>query len=135
MMSTTKNTSSSLNPKTETTEVVLVSREGLLGKPKKRRHSEATVEGFGTFRIQNLTAAEQNTLNRKNFNSKGVQLPNEILKANARLIIACIVDEDGDRVFVDADIKELLDLDAAILDEVIGEVADHCGLNDDAAKN
>lgn len=120
---------------TKKTKSSLVTAEALFGKPAKRRFVFKEVDGFGEFRIQNLNAGEQNKLNRASYSKNGDVLPNQLLKSNARLVVACVVDDEGSPVFADSDIDSLLNLDAAVFIEVVDLCSAHCGFSEEAVKN
>ncbi len=111
-----------------------VSRDSLFGKPLERRFADSEVAGFGKFRIRSITAGEQNKLNRKNYSNRGTVLPDKLLQANARFLVACVVDADGNQIFSEQDVPQILELDAKIIENVIAKCSEHCGFDDEAAE-
>ena len=120
---------------TKKTKSKYVTADSLFGTPFKRRFAECEVEGFGKFRVQNVSAGEQNKLNRANYSKAGQVLTGQMLKVNARMLVACIVDEEGSPVFTELDVDNLLNLDAAIFDKVVNCCSEHCGFNEEEVKN
>lgn len=113
-------------------------RESLLGSPPTRRYADVETSR-GTFRIRSLTALEANTVQAKVLAEDDVERKvSEIVATNCRLIAQCVCDEQGHRVFGDLDVKSLLELDAAFINDLAAKCQKHAGItpdDEDAEKN
>lgn len=98
----------------------LATREELFGKPAERRFTEVTVQGK-TFRLRSLTAGELNPWAAKSQDEKGAAT------AGPRLIVLMAVNENGQTIFGDADVKLWLDQDAAFVAELARHCQEHSG--------
>lgn len=86
----------------------------------KRRYSDVQIDGFGKIRIQSLSEREASQLRQKmNGDDK------------ATLICACVVDEEGNRLFRDTDSEKLSDIDASVIDLMFQSCADHINASPD----
>ena len=112
-----------------------VKRDELFANPPGRRFADETVEGFGKVRIRSLTAREKTKYDSAAINSKGGINTKSLLTANARLIVACVVDGEGNPVFSEADIDKLQDMDAGVIEELASRCGKHCGITEDTEKN
>ena len=112
-----------------------VSRDKLFANLVKRRFKDVDIAGFGKARIRSLTAREKTRYDSEAINNKGGINTKALLTANARLIVACVVDHEGNQVFTDADIEALLDRDASVIEEVASECGKHCGVIEESEKN
>lgn len=101
-----------------------------------RRYTQYECEPFGVIRIQSLTELERMQIEFSKLDSDG-NLSRELAgRVTARLIVAAVVDENNDRVFSDADVDELANLDAAIAEPLRDAIQAHAlAARGDAKKN
>ena len=109
----------------------LAGRNTLLG-PVKRRYHEADIENYGRIRCQSLTHFEAKALScygRDGFDSG---------KFEDRKVITislCLVDQDGKRLFSDADVDSISEQDAALVDAIYEVCESHINGDMVTAKN
>jgi len=113
------------------------SREFLLGgyAPSFR---EVELPDGGKVRIRNLPAGERDkyVLASRNLKTGGQEIKG-LETATARLIVLCVVDSQGNRLFSRDDIAQLQEQDPSIQDAIYAAAAKFCGLieDEDEAKN
>ena len=106
----------------------LLDRNALLAKNKKRRYQELELPTGGMVRIQSLTEAEQsqyetdmlsggepkNVRGKRKDGDNRLQLSKKaLLVARLKLIVKCLVDAEGVRLFKDEEYTALEEMDAA----------------------
>jgi hypothetical protein len=105
----------------------------------KRRYKEVTLPASGlTVRIQSLAAGEQSRYETAAMGPDGKLNRNRMEDAESRLIVKCLVDEAGNRLFSDMQAGELAAWDGADAAFLYRECSKHCGINrqtDDLEKN
>lgn len=114
-----------------TNEVSLASAAEL-GKALKgkRRYKTVTLPVSGlTVRIQSLTAGERARYEAAPISPDGKLRTERIADAESRLLVKCIVDENGNRLFSDAQIGELAEWDGADSAYLYRECTQLCGVN------
>lgn len=99
-------------------------RATIFGRPRTRRFKDVEVDGM-KFRIRSLVAGESNQWAAKS------QTPKGLVTAGPRLIVLCVVNGDGQRIFGDTDVRELMDMDSAFIAKLAGECQAHAGIPDD----
>jgi hypothetical protein len=99
----------------------------------KRRFRDVTLWSGKKARIRSLTEAEYAEIDAKNIDHRkgGLSLPG-IRSSNARLVAACVCDAEGERIFLDSDVERLSAVDAALIEPLVREIREHCGLQRDA---
>ena len=86
----------------------------------KRRYRLAEIAGLPQpVRIQSLSEGERATIETKLSGS-------DLSKLRAALVVRCVVDEDGDRLFADEDVDQVLEMDSTIVSEISDAIQDHC---------
>ena len=111
-----------------TTSNGYVSRDKLFSKPVKRRYADAQIEGFGLVRMRSLTARDKSRFDAAALDSKGRVNTKSLLTANARLIVICLVDSEGNPIFSDNDVDKLLDMDSGVIEKLSEACGVHCGI-------
>ncbi len=105
----------------------------------KRRFKDVALPGGSTARIRSLTAGEWADIDAKNTDAKNGGLSVVGMKnSDRRLIIASVVDADGNQVFSDSDLPKLGDIDAGVTIPLVRAIKEHAGLRgdiEDAVKN
>jgi len=105
----------------------------------KRRFKDVALPGGETARIRSLTAGEWAEIDSKNVDTKRGGLSVSGMKnSDFRLIIASVVDAEGNQVFADSDLPKLGEIDAGVILPLVRAIKDHSGLRgdvEDAIKN
>jgi hypothetical protein len=110
----------------------LLSRDAILGAPDRKTEDVDVPEWGGTVRIRSLSGTERDAFEASmvQINASGgrqVKLEN----IRARLVALTAVDEEGERLFSDKDVKELGQKSAAALDRVWDASQRLSGLSDE----
>lgn len=110
--------------------MALTSRADLLA-PAKRRFKNLTLPVSGhTVRIRSLLEGEKESYEAELFTAKGDQLrKDKLTNARRRLVLICLVNDNGERLLSDADIDQLKALDGADMAYLQGECQAHCGFS------
>jgi len=112
------------NGKLATVAELLTSLKG------KRRYKTVTLPNSGLMvRIQSLMAGEQNRYETVLLSADGKLDKRRMEDAESRLIVKCIVDDAGNRLFSDAQAPEVAAWDGADAAFLYRECAAHCGIN------
>lgn len=83
-------------------------------------------EWGGSVRIRGLSAAE-----RDQFEAR-LGVSQDLTNMRARLVVSCLVDDDGNRIFKDSEASELGKKNAAVLTRLFDEVRNLSGMSDEA---
>lgn len=102
--------------------------EMLLRKP--RRIKPVDVPGWGRFRIRSLTELERSRFEATIRDKTGQVSSNKMIDLKCRLIVLCVVDENGDQMLNNADIEELRQQDSMLTNALVEEIQAHCGYSD-----
>lgn len=119
----------------------LATAEQLMAVAGRRRYHELKLPTSDLkVRIRSLTEHELSRYQSATIASSGTGLRRSKLEdASRRLIVLCLVDDDGNQILSDADVPRLADWDAADTSYLYDECAKHCGINrqdiEDLAKN
>lgn len=98
----------------------------------KRRYKPVPLWGGKTARIRSLTAAEYAEIDAKNIDfRKGGLSANGVRNSNLRLIIASVCDGNGEPIFLESDLDKLASIDVAMVEPLVKEIKEHCGLRQD----
>tara|TARA_R110000765_G_C18788282_1_gene592240 strand:+ start:160 stop:561 length:402 start_codon:yes stop_codon:yes gene_type:complete len=108
------------------------SADDLLALKGKRRFGVAAVpEHQISYRIKSLSERERNEYEARLINPKTGAVKVDRLKlAKVSLIVLCVVDSDGNRVFTDSQTRDLLEIDSAITNSLHEQINDHVGFSD-----
>ena|GEM_PF-1018872 len=82
-------------------------------------------------RLQSLTEGELSAYHRKTVSKRGGIQEARLEDATRRLLVLCLVDGAGNRLFSDGDTDKLRDFDAADTQHLYDECASHVGINRD----
>lgn len=98
----------------------------------KRRFRDVPLPGGMSARIRSLTAAEWADIDAKNTDTKRGGLSAKGLKeSDFRLIVASVVDPDGNQVFSESDIPKIGEIDAGVTIPLTRAIREHSGLRGD----
>lgn len=85
-------------------------------------------EWGGSVRMRGLTGSERDAYESSLFQQRGEKRILRTENARARLVAMCIVDEDGERMFSDAEAKDLGRKSGKVLDRLFDEARKLSGL-------
>jgi hypothetical protein len=103
----------------------------------KRRYRDVPIAGK-KYRIRSLTEGEWSELQLVTLGVKeGIDREEGIRTSDARLIVATVVDANGQLIFKDTDVARLAYCDAGITEPLVKEIRKHCGAAgvEDSLKN
>lgn len=105
--------------------------------PQKRNYADVAIEGFGKFRLRDLTAEEAAAYSADRITKQGEIRRGGLITANARIIVLCCVDAEGNLIFSRDDIPRLQELNAGKVAALAEACLQHSGLGEEeeAAKN
>jgi hypothetical protein len=115
------------------------SRNDLL-KLCQRRYAYVEVNDDLSVRIQSLSEKEKSDYETRliSKNGRGI-LKDRLADATRRLIVLCVVDEKGDRLFNENDLSVIAELDSFVSSRIYEACQEHCGFNktdiEDTVKN
>lgn len=97
-----------------------------------RRFKEVPLPGGKTARIQSITAGEWADIDARNVDmKKGGLSATGLRNSDLRLVVAAVVDADGQKVFSEADMPKLAALDAGVIVPLVKAIKEHSGLRQD----
>lgn len=99
--------------------------------PAKRRFATVSIEGLGNVRIRSLTELERSRLEASMRDKRGNLNTTKQVEIKCRVIVAAVVDEEGNQVFTNSDIAQLGQQDSKITNELVEAIQAHCGWSDD----
>lgn len=110
----------------------LATRDDFLAATK-RRYKEVPLWTGKIARVRSLTETEFQDIDIRNINFQkgGLSAPG-LRSSNARLIVATVCDANGEPIFGEADVPRLAAVDSALIEPLVREIRDHCGLRQDA---
>lgn len=110
---------------------VFLSRDAILGAKDLEVRIVAVPEWGGSVRVQGLTGAQRARINATTVAAKGqsVELRVDALTdLQLRMVGMALVDENGVRLFSDADVKDLGRKNAGVIERLYNIVAEMSGL-------
>lgn len=116
-------------------------KDALLAACDKRRHKTVEVGG-ATFRIRNLLAGEYAKVEAcitQAVAAKGAGKAAALAKGSALMLVLCLVDDDGNQIFSEADVDRLEQLDYGVASALFAACTEHSNIDttdlDALAKN
>lgn len=106
--------------------------EQLVNYAPKRRYKEEVecpVSGF-KLRIQSLMESELGKYDADTLTTKGAIRKSKLEDANRRLIVLCLVDDDGNRLLTDKQTHIFERWDSVDTKHLYKECAEHCGISE-----
>lgn len=92
-----------------------VTRDCLLNADTQRkRYTDAEIDGLGKVRIRSLDDREYMRLQSAVMKPDGTIDKVAAQTSNARWIVACVVDGEGNPIFTEGDVREIRERDAAL---------------------
>lgn len=107
----------------------LLSRDAILKKATLPTEDVSVPEWGGTVRVQALTGAQRDAYEASMVEQRGKERKINMRNVRAKLVALSVVDEQGKRVFTDADVQALGDLNASALDRVFSVAQRLSGLS------
>ena len=95
----------------------------------KRRFADVEIPGLGTLRIRSLTERERSEYEAGFLDSDG--RATNLVDGKVRLIMLCVCNASGQRLFSDADKPALEAMDSIITNRLVDECRTHCGFTDE----
>lgn len=121
-----------------------LTRDALLGK-RARRFKLVTIPTGGEVRLRNMTTSEMRALRASLLTKDGKMIASRADRIQQLLVAACVVDDDGNRLFTDDDAlgATMDELDGAVMSCLFAEAKAWTGFGadsdwsaiEDAAKN
>lgn len=105
-------------------------REKLLGaKPPTERVYVAALDE--TFILRGMTGVERDAFEASCFEGRGKKRDFSMRNLRAKMVAYCVIDEQGNRVFSDADVAALGDTRADVIDRLFGVAQRLSGMKDE----
>jgi len=118
--------------------VAVLTRDQLLGQCE-RRYRDVELPGGGSVRIRSLSEKEKSAYETELMTGKGTFRRSRLDDAKRRLMVLCLVDEDGQPLLQRGDTAALENLDGAVTSHIYDEIREHCGFDaediEEAVKN
>lgn len=114
--------------------MALLNKDAILGADDRKSEDVDVPEWGGTVRLVGLSGAERDAYEASLvvLGPKGNAIGRNFVNMRARLVAKCLVDEDGDRLFTDSEIKDLGTKSGAVIDRLFDKAKAMSGINDDA---
>ena len=110
---------------------ILLNREAIFAAPDIQTEDVHIPQWGGTVRVKNLTASERDAFEDSTTTQRGNNLELNRKNFRAKLVALCVVDEDGKRIFGDADIHKLGAKSAAAMDLLFAAASRLSGISKD----
>lgn len=107
----------------------MLTRDDLL-KPAQRRFANFRLSDGREFRVRSLTEKERSEWELASVDKRGQPQRDRLISARRRLILATLVDGNGDLLMKLDDEAALADLDGRTAEEIYKAAAAHCGISD-----
>jgi len=116
--------------------MALLSKDAILAASDIPYEDVEVPEWGGTVRVRGLTGAERDAHEVKMAEArrKGVALEVVLHNFRARLVVKCLIDEQGNRLFSDDDAKVLGEKSAPVIDRLFDVARRLSGMTDDAVE-
>jgi hypothetical protein len=105
-----------------------VTREQLIAN-SPRQFKEVHVEGLGKVRIRTITESERAKMEAPNYTKKGTVNLEKLGDARCRLLVAAVVDGEGNPLLSNSDVQHLRNKDSRVINELADAISDHCGIS------
>lgn len=100
-----------------------------------RTHEDVEVpEWGGTVRVVGLTGADRDAYEATFVDAKGKPAVQRLRNIRAKLVVKCLVDADGNRLFTDDKAKALGEKNGAVIDRLFDVARRLSGIGQDAVK-
>lgn len=113
--------------------MALLGREAILGAVDLPTVDVEVPEWGGTVRVRMLTGTERDAFEAGTVIRQGKKVEANLVNIRARLVALCVVDENGQRLFTEADAEKLGQKSGAALGRVFEAAQKINGLTQEAA--
>lgn len=104
-------------------------RDTFLGA-RKRRYRDVSLPDGSKFRIRSISERERSEWESGVKVRKGQVTRESLVRLRARLICQCVVDHEGELLFLPGDVDALIEKDSAVTDSLFEACREHCGISD-----
>jgi len=111
--------------------MALLSRDAILAADDREYEVVPCPEWGGEVRLRSLTGAERDAYEQSLVQTRGKSREMNLRNARAKLVALCAVDENGNRLFTDADVNALGKKNAKPLDRLFDAARRLAGLSED----
>jgi len=111
--------------------MALLSRDAILAADDREYEVVPCPEWGGEVRLRSLTGAERDAYEQSLVQTRGKSREMNLRNARAKLVALCAVDENGNRLFSDADVNALGKKNAKPLDRLFDVARRLSGLSED----
>ncbi len=111
--------------------MALLSRDAILAADDREYEVVPCPEWGGEVRLRSLTGAERDAYEQSLVQTRGKSREMNLRNARAKLVALCAVDENGNRLFTDADVNALGKKNAKPLDRLFDVARRLSGLSED----
>ena len=111
--------------------MALLSRDAILAADDREYEVVPCPEWGGEVRLRSLTGAERDAYEQSLVQTRGKSREMNLRNARAKLVALCAVDENGNRLFTDADVNALGKKNAKPLDRLFDVARRLSGLTED----
>ena len=111
--------------------MALLSRDAILAADDREYEVVPCPEWGGEVRLRSLTGAERDAYEQSLVQTRGKSREMNLRNARAKLVALCAVDENGNRLFSDADVNALGKKNAKPLDRLFDVARRLSGLTED----
>lgn len=115
---------------TNTQHATLLDRETFLKSGNGRRFEIVEIPGLGRVKIRSLKEIERSTFEAETFDDDGGFEHDALTTAKRRLVILCVVDNNGEPLLNFDDLDALGEKDGAIFNGLYKACAKHTGINE-----
>jgi hypothetical protein len=112
--------------------VALLTRDAILTSDDRTYDYVDVPEWKGRVRVMSLTGTERDQYDLWLITGKGPKRDVNLVNARAKLVVRAVVDEDGKRIFDEADVVPLGRKNAAAVQRIFDVASKLSGLNEDA---
>lgn len=97
---------------------MILDKAAILGRVDLKQETVAVPEWYGDVILREMTGAERDDFEASMFVGQGKMRKQNLSNLRARMLARCIIDEDGNRLFSDAEIDALGGKSASALDRL-----------------
>ena len=112
-----------------------LSKDQILSAEDRETRTVSVHEWGGEVLLRTMTGTDRNAYEQSLIRVHGNQAVPNMANASAKLLARCIVGEDGERLFTEAEIVELGKKSAAVLNRLADVAAEMNGLTDEAVED
>lgn len=107
---------------------MLLNREAILKANDIEKREVYIPEWGGSVYVRGMTGRERDQFEASIIRQRGRNTEINMKNARAKLVVMCTVDQDGNRLFTDADVAPLADKSAKALDRIFAVAQELSGI-------